>query len=191
MEFIHNLYYQHPTALVYGKVSIAGESSLWPYSVIRAEINEVIIGRRVNIQDFVMIHVGEKHPVIIGENTSITHRVVIHGAKIGKNCLIGIGAILMDGCEIGDNSIVAPGALVRENMVFEPNSLIIGSPAKKLSSFNYGEANFRNALAYLENAKGYVNQNYTIWSNLEFRKRMEAGLNQSINTEFPQEAATT
>lgn len=130
MKFIHNLYYQHPTALVYGKVSIAGESSLWPYSVIRAEVNEVIIGRRVNIQDFVMIHVGEKHPVIIGDNTSITHRAVIHGAKIGKNCLIGIGATLMDGCEIGDNSIVAPGALVRENMVFEPTPWLLAVQQK-------------------------------------------------------------
>jgi hypothetical protein len=61
-------------------------------------------------------------------------------------------------------------------MVFEPNSLIVGSPAKKISSFNYGEANCRNALAYVENAKGYVNQNYVVWSNPEFRKRIETGL---------------
>ncbi|UHG93972.1 gamma carbonic anhydrase family protein [Spirosoma oryzicola] len=107
--------------MFYDQVSIAEESSLWPYSVIRAEINEVIIGWRVNIQDFVMIHIGEKHPVIIGDNTSITHRDAIHEAKIGKNCLIVIGAILTDGCEIGDNSIVVPGTLVRENMVFNPN----------------------------------------------------------------------
>ena len=117
-----------------------------------------------------MIHVGENHPVIIGDNTSITHRAVIHGAKIGKNCLIGIGAILMDGCEIGDNSIGAPGALVRENTVFEPNSLIIGFPAKKLSSNNYSEANLHNALAYLKNAKGYADKNYTVWSNPAFNK---------------------
>lgn len=86
-----------PSVSVYGEVAIGEGSSLWPGVVIRAELQSVTIGRLVNVQDHVMIHVGYGTPTVIGDYASITHRVVLHGCTIGENCLIGIGATVMDG----------------------------------------------------------------------------------------------
>jgi carbonic anhydrase/acetyltransferase-like protein (isoleucine patch superfamily) len=89
--------YIHPTVCIYGSVEIGAGASLWPYAVIRAESREVRIGRTTNLQDHVMVHVGYHAPTIVGDYCSITHRVVLHGCTIGDNCLIGIGATIMEG----------------------------------------------------------------------------------------------
>ncbi len=101
-----------PSAQLFGKVSVGAGSSLWPNSVIRCECQAVTIGRMTNVQDFVMIHVGYDHPTRIGDFCSITHHATVHGASVGNDCLVGIGAVLMDGAVIGRGSIVAPGACV-------------------------------------------------------------------------------
>ena len=78
-----------------------GGASLWPYTVIRAESRQVRIGRFTNLQDHVMVHVGYHAPTIVGDYCSITHRAVLHGCTIGDNCLIAIGATVMEGAVIG------------------------------------------------------------------------------------------
>ncbi|KAB7739695.1 gamma carbonic anhydrase family protein [Parvibaculum sedimenti] len=166
----------HDTALVYGHVHIGEGASLWPYVVIRSEMHEVRIGRRTNIQDFVMIHVGNTTPTIIGANCSITHHCTIHGAEIGDNCLIGINATLMDGAKIGANSIVAGHSIVTEGTVIPENSIAAGSPARVIKTRDNRVANIMNAAFYFENAKAYARGDHRITDRDEFRQVMAAEL---------------
>lgn len=144
----------HPTAQLHGKVTVGPGASIWPYVVMRSEMHEIRIGARTNLQDFVMIHVGNSTPTIVGEDCSITHRVTLHGCEIGDRCLIGIGATIMDGARIGANSIVAGHAIVMQNQVFPENSVIAGVPAKLIATRDNGEANRRNAVFYEAIARG-------------------------------------
>ena len=123
----------HETALVFGRVRIGADASLWPYAVIRAESDYVEIGRGTNVQDHAMVHIGGAYPTRIGDWCSITHKVCIHGATIGDNCLIGIGATIMDGAVIGANSIVAGHSIVTEGTVVPPGSIVAGVPAKVIA----------------------------------------------------------
>jgi carbonic anhydrase/acetyltransferase-like protein (isoleucine patch superfamily) len=148
----------HPSALIYGKAEIGPGASMWPYSVIRAEVFEVTVGEHTNIQDFSMIHIGDKQGARIGSYCTITHRCTIHGAVIEDNCLIGIGATILEGCVVGEGSIVAAGALLKEGTVIPPNSIAAGAPGRALMKRNseafirfYADMYHRNALAY---AKG-------------------------------------
>ena len=119
-----------PTVRIFGGVKIGEGASLWPYVVIRAESKHVSVGRFTNVQDHVMIHIGYTGPTEIGEHCSIAHRAVLHGCTLGDNCLVGIGATIMDGVVIGENSIVAGHAFVREGTIIPPNSIVMGTPAK-------------------------------------------------------------
>jgi carbonic anhydrase/acetyltransferase-like protein (isoleucine patch superfamily) len=159
----------HPSALVHGKVRIAKDASLWPFVVIRAECGHVEIGEGTNIQDFTMIHVGFPEPAIIGKHCSVAHRCVVHGATIGDNCLIGIGATIMDGAVIGANSIVAGGSFVTERTVVPPNSIVMGVPAKATKTRNNWIANRFNASIYVRNAKAYARGEHRAWHGAEFQ----------------------
>ncbi|MEM9685509.1 MAG: gamma carbonic anhydrase family protein [Bacteroidota bacterium] len=159
-------YYKHSTALVYGKVSIGKDSSLWPYSVIRSEMFYVEIGEGTNIQDHAMIHIGDDTPTIIGDHTSITHRAVVHGAKIGNNCIIGVGAVILDGAVIGDNCIIGAGAVVEAKANIKSNSIVVGSPAKVIAEIDYSEKNKYNAEVYAANAKAYAEGNFRVWEEI-------------------------
>ncbi len=146
----------HDTALIHGKVHIAEGASVWPYVVMRSEMYEIRIGARTNIQDFVMIHVGNHTPTLVGAECSITHHVTLHGCEIGDRCLIGINATIMDGARIGANSIVAGHAIVREGAEFPENSVIAGVPAKLVTTRDNGDANARNARFYHRIALNYT-----------------------------------
>ncbi len=146
----------HDTALIHGKVYIGPGVSVWPHVVMRAEMYEVRIGARTNIQDFVMVHVGALTPTIVGEDCSITHHVTLHGCEIGDRCLIGINATIMDGVKIGANSIVAGHSIVRENAAFPENSVIAGVPGKLVATRDNAQANLINARFYHRNALNYA-----------------------------------
>lgn len=148
--------YIHESAYIYGQVRLGPGSSVWPNVVMRAEMHEIVIGARTNIQDFCMVHVGGRTPTLIGDDCSITHHVTLHGCEVGDKCLIGINATLMDGCKIGANSIVAGHTIVPEGAEFPENSIIAGVPAKLVKSRDNGQANFYNAAFYHENAKNYA-----------------------------------
>ena len=117
---------------------------------------DVVIGTKSNIQDFVMIHVGNGTGTIVGDYCSITHHCTLHGCTIGDNCLIGINSTIMDGAKIGANSIVAGNSIVRENSVFPENSIIAGVPAKVVGTRDNGAANALNAAMYQRFAGGYA-----------------------------------
>ena len=168
MQAIHDSVWMSPGVKVYGRVSIGRGSSLWTYSVIRAECNDVRIGRISNIQDFVMIHVGFDYPTVIGDFCSVTHHATIHGATIEDACMIGINATIMDGVIIGAGSVVAGGAFVTEGSVFPPHSVIAGVPAKVIRERDCRASNRFNAWAYHRNAEFYRSGNYRAWEGAEY-----------------------
>lgn len=163
-----------PSVNVFGTVTIGEGASLWPGTVIRAECQSVTIGRFANLQDHVMVHIGFATPTVIGDYCSITHRVVLHGCTIGDNCLIGIGATIMDGAVIGENSIVAGHAFVREGMVVPPNSIVMGTPAKVVRQANNFVANRLNAWVYNLNARSYARGEHRAWDGADFEAAQAA-----------------
>ncbi len=166
---LYNPAYIHPSALIYGDVTLRDGCSVWPNVVMRAEMYRIDIGPNANIQDFVMIHVGDGADAIVGANCSITHHVTLHGCTIGDNCLIGIGATIMDRCVIGENSIVAGGAFLKEGSVIPPNSIVMGQPGKVTKTRNNAAANALNAFLYRRNAESYAKGEYRVWSSPAFR----------------------
>jgi carbonic anhydrase/acetyltransferase-like protein (isoleucine patch superfamily) len=119
--------YIHPKAEVVGDVSLGDNSSVWAFAVIRGDEGRISIGKNTSIQEHCVVH-GEN--VQIGDNVTVGHSAVVHGAKIGSNVLIGIGSIILDGAEIGDWVIVGAGAVVTPGMKIKSNSLALGTPAK-------------------------------------------------------------
>lgn len=156
----------HPSACIYGTVSIGRGASFWPYTVVRCETGMTEIGEYTNIQDFVMIHGG---PVRIGAYCSITHHCTIHLATIEDNCLIGINATIMDGAVIGANSIVAGGAFVTEGTIVPPNSIVMGAPAKVRRQANNFVANRMNAWLYHRNALAFARGEHRAWDGEEMQ----------------------
>jgi len=157
-----------PTVRIWGEVSIGEGSSLWPYAVIRSESKHVRIGRRTNLQDHVMVHIGYTGPTVVGDYCSIAHRAVLHGCTISDNCLVGIGAIVMDGAVIGENSIVAGNAFVREGTVVPPNSIVMGTPAKVIRTADNWIANRLNAWLYHRNAQHYARGEHRAWDGSDY-----------------------
>ncbi len=120
-----------PGAFVIGEVEIGDGSSIWFNTVVRGDVNYIRIGKNTNIQDLSMVHVTTaKYPTFIGDNVTVGHRVMLHGCTIDNNCLIGMGAIILDGVRVGENSIVAAGSLLTQNKEFPPGVLIMGAPAR-------------------------------------------------------------
>ena len=148
--------YIHSSAHIYGNVKLGTGSSVWINAAIRAELHEVRIGARSNIQDFVMIHMGYDHPTQIGDDCSITHHATLHGCTLGDKCLVGINATVMDGAKIGANSIVAGHAIVMEGSEFPENSIIAGVPAKLIKTRDNSLENLKNAEFYHRNALNYA-----------------------------------
>ena len=122
-------------ATITGDVIIGDNCSIWFNAVIRGDVHFIRIGNNVNIQDGVTIHCTyKKAPVTIGNNVSIAHNAIVHGATIHDNVLIGMGAILMDHVVVESNSIIAAGAVVSKNTIIESGSVYAGVPAKKIKS---------------------------------------------------------
>ena len=168
MQSIDHSVWIAKSAELYGKISVAADSSIWPHCVIRAECLEVRVGRMSNLQDFVMIHVGYDEPTRIGDFCSITHHATIHGCTIGDACLIGINTVIMDGAVIGAGSIVAGGAMVTEGKVFPPHSIIAGVPAKVIGERDSTRANRMNAWLYHYNAEATRRGEFRAWEGPEF-----------------------
>ncbi|HMS84952.1 MAG TPA: gamma carbonic anhydrase family protein [Nitrospira sp.] len=140
------------TAVVIGDVVLGEESSVWFNAVIRGDVHYIRIGNRTNVQDLCMLHVThDTHPLIIGNEVTIGHNVVLHGCTIKDRVLVGMGTIVMDGAVIGEDSVVGAGALVIEGTIVPPNSLVLGSPARVKRSVTEKE------LAWIkESASNYV-----------------------------------
>jgi len=127
---IHEDTFIADNASVIGDVSIGKGSSVWYGAVIRGDIEKITIGEFTNIQDNSVVHTETDIPTKIGDYTVIGHNAIVHGCTIGSNCLIGMGAIILNKAVIGDNCIIGAGALVPEGKVIPPNSLVLGMPGK-------------------------------------------------------------
>ena len=146
-------------AIISGDVIMGEECSVWFNTVIRGDVCEVRLGNKVNIQDLTMIHgtIG-KSKTIIGDNSSIGHRAVIHGAIIEENVLIGMGAIVMDNAIIKSGALVAAGAVVLSDQIVEGGYIYAGVPAKKIKKLDTEQNQFhilRTADAYVKYASWY------------------------------------
>lgn len=127
---IHKETFVAESADVLGDVTIGKGSSIWYGSVVRGDMSYVRIGEYTNVQDNATVHVDTNQSCEIGDYTTIGHNAVAHGCKIGNNCLIGMGSIILNGAVIGDNCIIGAGSLITEGTTIPPNSLVIGSPGK-------------------------------------------------------------
>jgi gamma-carbonic anhydrase len=123
--------YIDPQAVVIGDVVIGEHSSVWPCAVLRGDVNFMRIGSRTNIQDGSVLHVmRDTNPLILGDNVTVGHAVVLHGCTIESRCLIGMGSIILNGAKIGAGTIIAAGTLVPERTIVAPGSLFMGQPGK-------------------------------------------------------------
>jgi len=133
--------YLAENATIVGDVIIGDDCSFWFNTVIRGDVNSIRIGNKVNIQDGTVLHtLYEKSTVEIGDNVSVGHNVTIHGAKIEKNVLVGMGATILDHAVIGENSIIAANSLVLTGIKVEPNSIYAGVPAKRIKTIEPGQS---------------------------------------------------
>lgn len=131
MPRVHQTAFIDESAQVIGDVEIGEESSVWMCCVIRGDVHRIRIGNRSNVQDGTIIHVmKDTHPTLIGNNVTIGHAAVVHGCTIEDQCLIGMGAILLNGVTVGTGSIIAAGTLLPEGTQIPPRSLVMGSPGK-------------------------------------------------------------
>lgn len=151
--------YVAPTASVIGDVSLAAGSSCWFGAVLRGDEAKIILGKNSNIQDNSVVHCDRDVPVIIGENVTVGHGVILHSCTIGDNAMIGMGAVVLSRAVIGAGSVVAAGAVVREGENIPPNSLFAGVPAtfKKELGPAVKQANIDNAMEYVHLAIDYRN----------------------------------
>lgn len=160
-----NNVYVHATATIVGDVQIGEDSSIWPGAIIRGDINLIHIGRRSNIQDLTVLHVNHKSieapfgsPLIIGDNVTIGHMVILHGCTIEDECLIGMGSIVMDKVLVQKHVLLAAGSLVPEGKVLESGYLYMGRPAKKIRALTAEEIQQFSASAehYVQTKNQYL-----------------------------------
>ena len=127
--------YLAETATIIGDVVFGDGCSVWFNAVVRGDVNRIRIGHQVNIQDGALLHTTYKKSTIeMGDRVSVGHHVIVHGATIHSNVVLGMGSIIMDHAVIGENSIIAAGAVVLEHTVVEPGCIYGGIPARKLKT---------------------------------------------------------
>jgi carbonic anhydrase/acetyltransferase-like protein (isoleucine patch superfamily) len=144
-------------ATVIGQVTLGRGGSIWFNTVVRGDMAPITIGEETNVQDLSMVHVDYKTPTVIGNRVVVGHRAIIHGSTVGDDCIIGMGAILLNRSRVGRNCIVAAGSVVREDFVVPDGSLVAGVPAviKRPLTPEEIERVRRNATDYATRAQLY------------------------------------
>jgi len=150
--------YLHPSAQVIGSVRLGADASVWCNAVLRGDVNDIVIGRCTNVQDLTMGHVSHKSaskpqgsPLVIGDYVTIGHAVILHGCRIGNECLVGMGSIVMDDVVVADRVMIGAGSLVPPGKTLESGYLYVGRPVEKVRPLSDAE------IAYLRySAEHYV-----------------------------------
>lgn len=155
---IHPSVFVAPNATVLGNITIGAESSVFFGAVIRDEHARVEIGQRTNIQDNCVLHNDAGFPLVVGDDCTIGHGVILHGCTVGDNTLVGMGAIVLNGAVIGRDCIIGAGALVPQGAVIPDGSLVVGMPGKVRRQVTEEEIaeNLASARRYVEKAKDYM-----------------------------------
>ncbi len=146
-----------PTAVIIGDVKIASRASIWYGAVLRGDLAPIRIGANSNVQDNCTIHTDVEKPAIIGEDVTVGHNSVVHGCRVEKRCLIGMGAVILSGAHLKTGTVVAAGALIKEGQVAGPCQLLAGIPAvvKKQLPEHIMELLKRPMQEYLELSKNH------------------------------------
>lgn len=155
---IHPTVFVASNATVLGDITIGAESSVFFGAVLRAEHERVVIGARTNIQDNCVLHNDVSFPLVVGDDCTIGHGVILHGCTVGDNTLIGMGAIVLNGAVIGRNCIIGAGAVVPQNAVIPDGSLVLGMPGKVRRQVREEEVaeNLDSARRYVVKARDYM-----------------------------------
>ena len=157
--------YVDESAVLVGDITIGINSSVWPLVAARGDVNYIQIGERTNIQDGSVLHLTRKsannpdgYPLIIGDDVTVGHKVMLHGCKLGNRILVGMGAIVMDNAIVEDDVIIGGGALVPPNKKLESGYLYVGSPVKQARPLTDAELAFLkiSALNYVELKDDYL-----------------------------------
>ncbi|MDN5920601.1 MAG: gamma carbonic anhydrase family protein [Pseudonocardia sp.] len=152
-----------PGAVLAGDVTLDERANVWFGCVLRGDMDAIRIGARSNIQDGTVVHADPGFPCTVGAGVSVGHRAVLHGATIGDDVLIGMGAVVLNGATIGAGSLVAAGAVITQGADIPPGSLVAGVPAKVRRELGEDEHNsiLLNSAAYLHLAQTYADATAT------------------------------
>jgi carbonic anhydrase/acetyltransferase-like protein (isoleucine patch superfamily) len=144
-------------AVVIGDVTLGDHSSVWFNAVLRGDINRIVVGHHTNVQDNAVLHLADDFPCLVGNHVTIGHGAIVHACTVGDECLVGMGAVILDGAEIGEQSLIGAKALVTQGMKVPPGSLVLGAPGKVVRQLSAEErAGLRTwATKYVENAAFY------------------------------------
>lgn len=126
--------YIDPTAVLIGNYELGDGVSIWPYAVIRADHDRVVIGEGSNVQEHAVLHVETGFPTIIGKEVTIGHGAIINGATVGDYCIIGMNSTVVEGAVIGNDCIIGANAVITGNMVIPPRSVVVGVPGRIIKS---------------------------------------------------------
>lgn len=126
---IHKTSFIHDAAEVIGQVSLGSRASVWPFAVLRGDVDAIRVGDLTNIQDNAVVHCRKGRPAVIGKGVTVGHGAIVHGSRIGDYCLVGMGAIVMEAV-IGRECLIAAGAMVPAGMKIPARSMVMGMPAK-------------------------------------------------------------
>ncbi|MBF8435991.1 gamma carbonic anhydrase family protein [Halanaerobiaceae bacterium Z-7014] len=144
--------YIAPGVRLIGNIKIGADCNIWPNVVGRGDMDKIIIGSGTNIQDNSTLHVDFDQPLIVGENVTVGHSAILHGCEIEDECLIGMGATILNDAKIGSGSIIGANALIPEGKEIPPNSLVVGLPGKIIR-----ETTEEERKKIKESAKTYIN----------------------------------
>ncbi|MGF1698415.1 gamma carbonic anhydrase family protein [Vibrio lamellibrachiae] len=159
--------YIDSSAVLVGDIKIGDDSSIWPLVAARGDVNHIHIGKRSNVQDGSVLHVTHKNPenpagfpLIIGDDVTVGHKVMLHGCTIHNRVLVGMGAIVLDGVVIQDEVMIGAGSLVPPNKVLESGYLYVGSPVKQARPLSDKERAFlqKSSGNYVQNKNDYIEE---------------------------------
>jgi len=151
-------YYVARNAVVTGDVVLSAGANVWFGTVIRGDLARITLGPRVNLQDHCVVHTDRGEPQVIEEGVVVGHRAVLHGRSVGRDTLVGMGAMLLSGCEIGAECLIAAGTLVTERRRIPPRSVVMGVPGRVVREVRDDDLRRTRAIAahYLELAQRYA-----------------------------------
>ncbi|AZZ96592.1 gamma carbonic anhydrase family protein [Pseudoalteromonas sp. R3] len=159
--------YVDESAVLVGDIEVGEDSSVWPLVAARGDVNYIKIGKRTNVQDGSVLHLTRSsasnpdgYPLIIGDDVTVGHKVMLHGCQLGNRILVGMGAIVMDNVVVEDDVIIGGGALVPPNKRLESGYLYVGSPVKQARPLNEQEIAFLKTSAqnYVELKDDYLSE---------------------------------
>jgi len=127
------------TATVIGAVTLGDHSSVWYSAVVRGDINRIVVGHHSNIQDNSVLHVADDFPCIVGNWVTVGHGAIVHACKVGDEVLVGMGAVILDGAIIGKQSLIGAKALITQGTKIPPGSLVLGAPARVIRALTKEE----------------------------------------------------